>query len=368
MNDTIGTDRAVAAFVDRVRARLGDLTEEEREELVGGLEADLSERIAEGGSAGELGDPVAYADELRAAAGLERKGRGRRPGVPARERVGAWLDAGRARLGEVAASRRGAPVWAFLVAVRPVWWVFRAWLAVQLVDMVAGTSVATPVPTLMGVGPGLLVLAVAVVVSVQLGRGLWWPGSAIGTSLWARLVLLGLNAFAVVVAMPVVLAQFPASGAYDDQELYHAPVVGIQQGGELVTNVFPYDAEGRALTGVQLFDQDGKPLSVGRDARFAFGATRVTASYPWLNGGQRLWNVYPLPGRAIEPDGRLVVSPRAWTSANPPLLPSPPLAVVPPASLPTASPSADPSSSPSASPSAGPSGTASPDSEKHAGR
>jgi len=364
MNDTIGTDRAVAAFVEQVRAGLGDLTEEEREELVGGLEADLSERLAEGGDVAELGDPVAYADELRAAAGLEPKVRGRRSGVPPRERVGAWLDAGRARLAEVAASRRGAPVWAFLVAVRPVWWVFRAWLAVQLVDMVAGTSVATPVPTLMGAGAGLAVLAVAVVVSVQLGRGVWWPGSAVGTSLSARLVLLGLNAFGLVVAMPVVLAQFPASGAYDSQEFYSAPVVGLQQGGEFVENVFPYDAAGRPLTGVQLFDQDGKPLAIGRDARFAFGATRVTASYPWLNGGQRLWNVYPLPGRAIEPDGRLVVSPRAWTSANPPLLPSPPLAVVPPASLPTAAPSADPS----ASPSAGPSGAASPDSEKHAGR
>jgi hypothetical protein len=56
MNDTVQTSPAVAAFVAQVRARLGDLTEEEREELLGGLEADLAERLAEGET--ELGDPA----------------------------------------------------------------------------------------------------------------------------------------------------------------------------------------------------------------------------------------------------------------------------------------------------------------------
>ena len=83
MNDTVQTSPAVAAFVAQVRARLGDLTEEEREELLGGLEADLAERLAEGET--ELGDPAAYAAELRAAAGLEPRPRAwavRRPAGP----------------------------------------------------------------------------------------------------------------------------------------------------------------------------------------------------------------------------------------------------------------------------------------------
>ena len=43
MNDTAKLTRPeISGFVDQVRARLADLTEEEREELVGGLEADLS--------------------------------------------------------------------------------------------------------------------------------------------------------------------------------------------------------------------------------------------------------------------------------------------------------------------------------------
>jgi hypothetical protein len=39
---------------------------------VGGLEGALPELVTDGGSVVELGDPRVYADELRAAAGLER--------------------------------------------------------------------------------------------------------------------------------------------------------------------------------------------------------------------------------------------------------------------------------------------------------
>ena len=99
MNDTVQTSPAVAAFVAQVRARLGDLTEEEREELLGGLEADLAERLAEGEAA--LGDPAAYAAELRAAAGLEARPRGwavRRPAGtrrPMADHLSELLDADR---------------------------------------------------------------------------------------------------------------------------------------------------------------------------------------------------------------------------------------------------------------------------------
>ena len=69
----------VASFVARVREQLSDLTEDEREELTGGLEADLSEQLAEGG---QLPDPTQYADELRAAAGLPEPRRRRAVRVP----------------------------------------------------------------------------------------------------------------------------------------------------------------------------------------------------------------------------------------------------------------------------------------------
>jgi hypothetical protein len=377
MNDTVNLEVRpdVAAFVAAVRDRLADLTEEEREELVGGLEADLAERLAEGES--DLGDPAAYADELRAAAGLEVRRRtwsGRRAtaSMTLRDRTEAVLDGSRRRLEGLVADGRPASVWLFLVTLRPLWWFFRAWVAVQLLDLWAGPhDMPTIVPTLRGVVPGVAVTIAATVVSVQIGRGRWWPGRRVRTSPAARVLLLALNAFAVVMA-PLVLGQFPGAGTprYGDTgAVYSVPPAGLQSQGSYVTNVFPYDAQGRPLTGVQLFDQDGSPLTVGRDGRFDFGDVRVTTRYPWFNGDQKLWNVFPLPARTtrLTAYGPPRISDRAWASTNPPVLPTAPLAVVPPAVLPTpvgAEPQVRPSAS--ASPTERSSAKASPsaDSEK----
>ena len=67
-----------------MREHLADLTEEERDELLDGLEADLSEQLDAGDA---LPEPASYAAELRAAAGIPVPTRSRRPlrpGVPAR--------------------------------------------------------------------------------------------------------------------------------------------------------------------------------------------------------------------------------------------------------------------------------------------
>jgi hypothetical protein len=337
----------VSAFVDKVRARLSDLTDEEREELVGGLEADIDELVSDGGSVAELGDPRAYADELRAAAGVERRAagagagsagflRGRRPRRRVGERVDAGFDASRRRwsaLVEVPALRTG---WDFLTTLRPVWWVLRAWVAMQLLDIFTqGGDMATPVPTIGGPLVGSVLWLAAIVVSVQIGRNKLWPGSGAARRTLARVVLLGLNTFAVLMA-PIALGQFPASGTWADQYYggYDEPEPGLMNQGEFVRNVYPYDAQGTPLTGVQLFDQRGNPLNIADwYSEDLDGDGRVEVSYPWLNGEKRLFNVFPLPERE-QSDWRTEVFPNAWTSANPPALPTPPLAVVPPAALP----------------------------------
>lgn len=371
MNDTtrFEVQPEVSEFVARVRDRLADLTDEEREELVGGLEADLSERLADRGSE-VLGDPADYAAELRAAAGLGVRRTWHGPGRP-QMHVQGVLDGARARWDEAVANGPAAGAWSFVVALRPLWWFFRAWLAAQLIDVSYGHDLPTPVPTLLGVWPGVLVTLAFTVVSVQVGRGAWWPGSRAAGSLTARLVLLALNAFAIVLA-PLVLGQFPASGTlgYGDlDEGYVAPAAGLQDHGTFVENIFPYDAHGRPLTGVQLFDQDGEPVTVGRDARVQLSQTgdRHTVSYPYYNGTRRLWNVFPLATRS-QPG---YTSPlQAWTSSRPPVLPAAPLALVPPASLPAAgaTPASTPRATPTARPAPTPSATAgatpSADSEK----
>jgi hypothetical protein len=62
----------VRAYVTAVRSWLSDLPSDEVEDLTAGMEADLDERAAETGDrlGALLGEPEAYAAELRAAAGL----------------------------------------------------------------------------------------------------------------------------------------------------------------------------------------------------------------------------------------------------------------------------------------------------------
>jgi len=343
----------VSAFVDQVRARLGDLHDEEREELVGGLEADIAELVSDGGSVSELGDPRAYADELRSAAGLERPVGGsgaprtgllgvRRPRRAPGERVDVTLDRARSRWFELVDVPALKGPWEILEALRPLWWVVRAWVALELVDYVFGNggNRLDLVPTL---GPplfDLLLLAAAIVVSVQIGRGRVWPGRRLRGAAYSRLLLLGLNAVAVLalmVALPQVPTQDDISHAFDDG---HASGSGGGGGsglvhrGRVVHNVFPFDAQGRPLTGVQLFDENGSPLSVATYDFEYLDDGRASVAYPWLNGEKRLFNVFPLPERQ-QSAWRTERLPNAWTSANPPELPTPPLAVVPPAALPS---------------------------------
>ncbi|MGH3365401.1 MAG: HAAS signaling domain-containing protein [Nocardioidaceae bacterium] len=356
MNDPtirLETRPEVSAFVEKVRARLFDLSDEEREELVGGLEADIDELVSDGGSVAELGDPRAYADELRAAAGVERRTsdedgagaggflRGRRSRRRVSERVDALLDAARRRWAELVDVPALRAIWDLLVTLRPVWWVLRAWVAMQLLDIFTQAGdMATPVPLIGGPLLGSLLWLVAIVVSVQIGRDRIWPGSGAARRTSARVVLLGLNTFAVLMT-PVVLAQFPASGTYHDYVGVYDPEPGLMNQEQYVRNVYPYDSEGNPLTGVQLFDENGNPLDVATFlSEDLDGDGRTSVAYPWLNGERRLFNVFPLPERE-QPAWRTETFPNAWTSANPPALPAPPLAVVPPAVLPLAEAEAD---------------------------
>lgn len=357
----------VTAFVEHVRARLSDLTDEEREELVGGLEADIAELVADGGSVAELGDPRAYADELRSAAGLDRRGGAGATGatVPRRS-VHEWLeerlDTLRREWLVLVDQPAVRPAWGFLVSLRPVWWVLRAWVAVQLLALGSGTGMAVALPMPGGPVAGLVLWAAAIGISVQIGRGALWPGSGPGRRLGARLVLLALNWFAVLM-LPLVAEQLPTSETWESAT-YVDPSQdqGLYLDGEPVANVFPYDADGNPIEGVQLFDQRGEPLDVvdwaGRE--YDDAGERVSVPYPWFNGERELYNVFPLPRREqdafTEGEER---QPDAWTSADPPALPSAPLAVVPPASLPGA---------PTDQPSTQPSGAPGSDSEKAQGR
>lgn len=325
--NTVSISPEVLDFAAAVRQELSDLSSDEREELVGGLDADLSDLVAERGT-GALGDPVEYARELRAAAGLPAQGRGRTR-QPLLQRLAGLLDRAHARWDRSVTGLPGGP-WELLVSLQPVWWVLRAYVACQTVDIVLGDGGWDMrwVPSLMGWG--IPVLTVAVLVSTQIGRGRWWPGRT--SRVGERLLLLVLNLFAIGM-VPVVSASLPHLGYGDAylSEQYWSDREGLTNDGTAVTNVFPYDAEGRPLVGVQLYDQDGQPLAVDPDLPDDRG--EVTWTYPWTNVNGTVWNTFPMP---VAPDAEgfweRMESP--WTSTTPPQLPEPPAASVPPASSP----------------------------------
>jgi hypothetical protein len=88
---------------------------------------------------------------------------------------------------------------------------------------------------------------------------------------------------------------------------------GLTYGGNQVGNIFAFDAQGNPLTGVQLYDQDGRPLNAVSDP-----SNTGYLSYTDANGNETVvvpssavpgrpgWNVYPLgsvpPGTITDTD------------------------------------------------------------------
>jgi hypothetical protein len=408
MNDTtlpIATiPSEVRLFLAAVRRELGDLDPEEVAEMTDGLEADLTDLVTERGPEA-LGDPKAYAQELRTAAGVGApvKSRGRRP---VRESLAACLDACHGWFDHQVERLPGDPQ-PVIAWLRPAWWILRAWVAVSLVDIFfgdGGYEGVGLVPSLMGLG--LVVLAAAVFGSVMLGLGRFWPGGSRG--LLARLVLLGLNSFALVMT-PFALSSVDGSYGHEWdqgwQDGYNSRVAESESAGmsgsgpegqltldgRTVTNIYPFDAEGRQLAGVQLFDQQGRPLEVSAEpycpkgsdweiqgSEFDEGGEMTvchdsdtmsnvpgTVLYPWTNGQAQLKNVFPLASRQQE---TMVPSATAFQEAEPPTLGAWPFATVSRVSLPgiiagvvEAAAAAAGADGPATAPSASPSSTSSPE-------
>jgi hypothetical protein len=149
----------------------------------------------------------------------------------------------------------------FLAAIQPVWWVLRAWVAWMVAQDVRGPWVVLD-------AKWLVALVVFVVVSVQLGRREWGFGRLLATSVLARLLLVGLNVFAVTMAVGAAdrLAWHVAEqrgwqlGAYDGSAgLAHSYPFPQKHGRTCVLEV--RDAQGRVIRHAQVWDRtDDKRL------------------------------------------------------------------------------------------------------------
>ncbi len=298
---------AVSDYIADVRGHLDDLDRDDRDDLVDGLDADLLElgaELADERSGEEtlvlgqparpsvavllrqrVGEPADYARELRAAAGLPPRGRRLHPVSERSRPVREWVT----RRLESPAVAAATPV---LRDLRPAWWVLRAWVAVQTIDVVFDSYPYGLVPQ---VGGGLvagsdlidlLVLAAVVVVSVQIGRGAWL-GRFTATTTGRGLLRVGnvLCVLALLFVVPIITA-----GAYNTGYPVYAERgrgasgQGLILDGQRVSNVFAYGPDGQPLTGVRLYDQDGEPLTFDR-----------AESVPVLTSMGEVGNIAPLP-------------------------------------------------------------------------
>jgi hypothetical protein len=197
--------------------------------------------------------------------------------------------------------------------------------------------------------PAVLLLAlVAVPVSIWVGhrtrRDRRWLWGVVPLNVLAGLVLLW------------PLSAGP-SEAYDSGSVssYPASMPGLWQDSEReIRDIRPVDANGNPLTGVYLFDQDGRPIDTSAGEECAaydeYGATRGA---PWSGAPypRGTWDVDPRTGDCrLTPPGPLVVAvpttpaPATGGMTAPPTVeatpeptpgpdPAPPVVSVPPAPL-----------------------------------
>lgn len=295
--------RQAQDYLAAVEQELGDLNAEDRDALVEDLALHLEALAAEDDDrplAVRLGEPAAYAADLRAAAGLPARSAA---GDPASRGLQQWL----ARVRGTAAYRRARPVLRetrrLLADLRPAWWVLRGYLVVLLPSLLAHDDVRDfPVPAPAGshVLGGLLVLA-AVVGSVVLGRrSLSRPVAAVVAV--AGAVLAGTTLVVVQSAAATVTALAAAHNPWPDPlpEAATGKYPLLSRHGP-VTNVLPYAADGTPLEGVLLYDQDGRPLRVGLQEWWADHCARVL-EHPRAADGVAVPNSYPQSYR-LDPDG-----------------------------------------------------------------
>lgn len=364
MNDTTLTAaERIHGFAEAVRAQLADLPADEVDDLVEGLVGDLSDQAADHGGRIDLGDPAAYAQELRDAAGLPERGPITTARTPWHERLAAA--AGRI-VGRIRSSAFGSWLLDLLIALRPVWWVLRGLVLTLVIAAPAGLE------PLIAAGYGgfpaqllLWALVICVVlVSVQWGRDRWlprgrWRHIRTVTSVIALLFL----PTAASHALSMVSAAAHGGTVYEQP-----PAEGLQLDGVQIGNLFVYDKDGNLIEGAQLYTNRGTPVNLfgGNGAELPSGLYRSGADQngkvvvPFRDAAdQPIWNIYPLLIGSVDGNGAEVDASTAQ-QPQPPFLRAPARLLASPEPIPGSSTPPTPGPSPTAAPTPVPSPTSTP--------
>lgn len=256
---TTATTVEVEEYYERVRAALGFLATDVRDELLEDLPGYLAEVSAEGDGSlvDRLGTPEAYADELRVAAGLDEpvaaevsSGSSEQFAVLARRAVEL------ARRFDVQVGRLiGYPRLRDLIkAAQPGWWVVRGWLAAQV--LVRGRDEYTLRALLIPRIGGNLLVGLVFTLAFVIGS-IWLGRRSLGFTVWPRRVI---GAISVLVALwaGAVLADHVGlvNYVYTNSGSYTSPYDGV-------SDLHVYDKDGNLVPGARLYDQDGNPVNLG---------------------------------------------------------------------------------------------------------
>ena len=246
-------DTQVRTYLDAVKAELGDLPEDDRDELLEDLEEHLLEVAAEDDGTLEqrLGPPAVYAEELRASAGLPSRDQtlARRPAQRVAERLtrsSMWRSGSR-----LVESSQFRSFRAFLKELAPGWWVLRGYLGVVALAQITGGEQKDDFP-LPYDGVGVPLIAGAILFSVWLGR-------RAQTSRKRQMLSVAASLAVAVIASGALAGWDTGAYAYYEEQpqftgfLSHADNTPI-------ANICPYSTDGKLLSSVLLFDQDGRPI------------------------------------------------------------------------------------------------------------
>jgi hypothetical protein len=274
------------AYLAELERELADIPREEREDLLEEVEASLVE--AGDDPVGHLGTPARFAAELRASAGLPP-----RPALPAPPKEPFWT--------RVRRSPRTHAALAIARDLAPLWWVARGCVVVALLTVGVQTRYRGIIPRLLGY-PALDLALCALVPVASVAIGLL--GRRHRFPLRPLRIAVDLGLAACLIFVPGVLNEInrPTNDVVFVQSEPPAPK-GLANSGVSLRNVYAYDRKGRLLHDVRLYDQDGKPLDVGR------GSLDPDRRLVATRGGTTVFNTFPI--RYYEPGTRRVAHPNA---------------------------------------------------------
>ncbi len=258
-------------YLQALERELADLAPDERADLLEEVEASLLE--LDDDPVARLGPPAQFAAELRESAGLPPVVAPvpDEPRAPLRQRLRPVVRVGRALARELA----------------PIWWALRAFVVVTGITVLASSTDTIEIPNddpRMFLGLALLALVLAV---------------SIGVGLAGRRRRLPLRYSRIALNLALVVLMFPLAGILLDElrwdaertvftASYPPPPAGLAYDAERVTNIYPYDRNGRLLHDVRLFDESGRPLDVLR------GAYNPNRSQVRTRAGTEMFNVFPI--------------------------------------------------------------------------